>query len=343
MIMITSDLHITDKPLDEYRWGIFQWLKQQLDHSVDEVDTVFILGDLTDAKDKHNSELVNRLVGELKSLSEAAQVYILKGNHDYIEETLPFFNFLSQVGSNIKFIAQPEKLNVEGFGVLCLPSSRNYQTDWQDFDFSKFDLIFTHQTYEGSVAENGSLLPGIPPAYFKGFEGKVISGDIHVPQKVSNNIQYVGAPYRIRFGDSFDPRVLMIAEGKIKSRKVPFMRRQVFNIKGVVDDDFLNEWNQALFKDLINEGDQVKVRVTLKRSDFDKWPTLKKTLRQHAQEQGWVLCGLELIMDKADTSSSEQSKISSAKTSKNRIEVYAKLKKLDVKLGLEFLQAGQNV
>ena len=340
MIIITSDLHITDKPLDEYRWGIFQWIKSQLSLAAGKLNTVFILGDLTDAKDKHSSELVNRLVCELKLLSEVAQIYILKGNHDYIEESLPFFDFLSQVGSRIKFITKPHSLSVDDFGILCLPSSRNYIEDWKDFDFDEFDLIFTHQTYEGSQAENGSLLPGIPPAYFKNIQGKVISGDIHVPQKVSSNIQYVGSPYRVRFGDSFAPRVLLIEDGKIKSRMTPFMRRWTLSAKG---SEQLSQVYEQIALAPANAGDQVKIRVTMRRSDLGEWAELKKELKQFSEEKGWVLHGIELIVEQSATTVSQKSKITAAKTSKDRVELYGRLKKMDVKLGVELLEAANNV
>ena len=47
------------------------------------------------------------------------------------------------------------------------------------------------------------IIVGVNPGILKGFKGYCWSGDIHVPQKVSKNIQYIGAPTHIRFGDSF--------------------------------------------------------------------------------------------------------------------------------------------
>lgn len=29
-ILLTSDLHLTDRDRDEYRWGLFPWLKEQI-------------------------------------------------------------------------------------------------------------------------------------------------------------------------------------------------------------------------------------------------------------------------------------------------------------------------
>jgi UDP-2,3-diacylglucosamine pyrophosphatase LpxH len=54
--IITSDLHLTDRPQDEYRWGIFPWLVNQSKEL--EVENLFILGDLTDFKDKHSAKII---------------------------------------------------------------------------------------------------------------------------------------------------------------------------------------------------------------------------------------------------------------------------------------------
>ncbi|HWY34909.1 MAG TPA: hypothetical protein VNX68_09695, partial [Nitrosopumilaceae archaeon] len=59
-ILITSDLHLTDKDRDEYRWGLFPWLKQQIISY--KPTTLLFLGDTTDAKDRHSAKLTNRIV-----------------------------------------------------------------------------------------------------------------------------------------------------------------------------------------------------------------------------------------------------------------------------------------
>ncbi|RPI87194.1 MAG: hypothetical protein EHM40_23155, partial [Chloroflexi bacterium] len=79
--LVTSDLHLTDRPRDAHRFGLFKWLaKKQRKHGV---KATFILGDITDKKDNHSSALVNRVVNELTQLEPP--VYVLKGNHDFID------------------------------------------------------------------------------------------------------------------------------------------------------------------------------------------------------------------------------------------------------------------
>ena len=61
MILVIGDLHLTDQPKDAYRFGIFKWIKKQIEKHQPEYTV--ILGDLTDKKDKHSAGLVNRIKG----------------------------------------------------------------------------------------------------------------------------------------------------------------------------------------------------------------------------------------------------------------------------------------
>ena len=77
--LFASDLHLSDRPKDRYRFGLFKWLaEQQQKH---QITATFILGDITDRKDNHSAVLVNKTVNSLLTLKPP--VYILKGNHDF--------------------------------------------------------------------------------------------------------------------------------------------------------------------------------------------------------------------------------------------------------------------
>ena len=54
LTLLTSDLHLTDRPNDAYRWDFLsKWLWGI------RFDSLVILGDLTEEKDCHSSVLVN--------------------------------------------------------------------------------------------------------------------------------------------------------------------------------------------------------------------------------------------------------------------------------------------
>ena len=293
MYLVTSDLHFTDKPRDEHRFGLFDWLCAEAKKE-GTVDGFIILGDVTDAKDGHKSVLVNRIVNGFLKLSKIAPVYILMGNHDAIDYQLPFFQFSTSF-DEIYFFSSPYELTLDFYHydkdemckreVLFLPATKNVEEEWDPETFDEFDFIFTHQTFDGSICENGTRLPGISPKIFSGTDARVYSGDIHVPQKIGK-ITYVGSPYHIHFGDSFKPRVLLISADSEKSLHFKTVSKPVLNIKSPED---------LYKKGGLKEGDQVQIRITLPRSEFALWNDYRQRIQEITDDLGLQNFGIRLI------------------------------------------------
>lgn len=283
--LITSDLHLNSRVTDRSRWNILEWLVTTAAKL--SIDQTIILGDLTDAKDKHEAELVNEIA---KQLGRIAPVYVLMGNHDYVDPAYPFFDFASLV-KGVTFIKKPVAMQLRIAGkdarVLFLPSTRDYLMDWDKLSkWNIYDYIFCHQTFTGAEAETGTKLQGVPLAVFDGFEGQVWSGDIHVPQRLGC-VEYCGAPYHIRFGDEYKARVVHIdAKGKTNNLKPVGIRDKVLIVVGTMDD---------LKRAKVPENAQVKIRVRLPRREYPNWPLLREQIHGHAKELGWEMNGCELL------------------------------------------------
>lgn len=348
-VLVTSDLHITDSPRDEYRWQIFPWLRKQVKKTG--AKHVLILGDLTDAKDRHSAYLVNRLVTELIKLTETTEVRLLRGNHDFIDENHPFFEFLKHWKSNFRYVNQIEEYAIDD-GVhgsrnqktaVFLPCTRHWQEEWRsleqlerlvgDFSKEKKAYIFTHQTFDGALSENGTALRGVPPGFFKGFQGQVISGDIHVPQRINDHIQYVGSPYRIHFGDTFTPQILLLKKGEIDRIPTDFVSRELIEARNMDD----------VSKHKYPEKTQVKIRFHLKRPEFGEKPALREAAYSLAEKQGWEVCGLEFKAMKVKEREQEEAEILAQKPA-DVVRNFAKVKKLDKstrELGMSFIETAQ--
>jgi hypothetical protein len=292
--LITADIHMTENPRDSHRWGLFSWLADEAAKNA--VDQVLILGDLTDKKDRHPSSLVNRFCDGLAELAETCDVHILKGNHDHLDAGSPFFRFVAGF-PRVSFYTDPAiaQLTIAGQSVSCLmlPCTVDPEVDWELLTRGPGHLaahryIFTHQTFVGAQRENGTRSDsGVPASIFKdhGFKGEAFSGDIHVPQRIGG-IEYVGAPYRIDFGDSYMPRVLLIDnKGRKSNLRFPCPDKHLIEISA--DGEIAGTEG-------IKPGDQVKVRAILKRADLPLWPGLQKNIRDMAEKGKWVLYGPEL-------------------------------------------------
>jgi len=283
MWILIGDLHLTDQARDAYRFGIFDWIKQQQAHNP--VAATFLAGDITDAKDRHSATLVNKIVSGLTKLKPP--VYICMGNHDYRDPGNPFFKFLNHI-DGIKFVTKP-KLISHGRHMAVIPHYRGQD----DFNAAIAlvghiaDSFLVHQTFEGAIAESGVRLTGLSASPIELLKPRlgVYAGDVHKPQK-QGIVTYVGCPYQIRFGDSFEPRVLFInEEGKKRNLYFPAPRKWSLTIR-----DSANIINN---KDLC-EGDQVKLTIEMAREEAIDWKKTRAEVLAVCREMKLDVYGVKL-------------------------------------------------
>lgn len=253
VILVTSDLHLTDKTADVYRWEIFTFLSRQVESLKEKYKEVelFVLGDITDFKDRHSANLVNSIIISFQTLIEKdgiKNIYFLRGNHDCIDETWPFFKFLDTY-PNMHWIntAQMYLYESKDFNrthkCLFIPHYRmkeRYASIFKavrDKD-DRPDIVFMHETFNGALASNGQKMEGLNIRSASKLQVPIISGDIHVPQRIKN-LTYVGSPYHVRFGDKFEPRVMLITEenDKLKLNSIPtnMPKKHVFEVSSLKD------------------------------------------------------------------------------------------------------------
>lgn len=251
--------------------------------------SLYILGDLTDSKDRHSADLVNKIVQNIWALSQVVpDIKILAGNHDWLLRGQEYFRFLDKLdGGRVKFITEPyEDPDVKGPSAFFLPYSKAPATEWQGLDFSHYDYLFLHQTVKGSVSSNGEKMEGeeLPPLN----AAKVYSGDIHVPQ-VIGDVEYVGSPYHVHFGDAFTPRVILLEKG---GTPVNLYFKTISRVTVKVGS--LRELQRLKFR----AGDQVKLRIELAEADKHEWARIRREALAYLRDQEVVVAGAELIVEK---------------------------------------------
>lgn len=283
-MIITSDLHLTDRLRDEYRWEFLAWLKGQIKKLGEK--QLFILGDLTDAKDGHSARLVNRIIDTLRAME--CNVTVSMGNHDYLDPTCPFFRFLNfnTDTGRLRFVSKPTR--VMDKRLLILPHSRDPVAAWGKTDLEGAEAIFCHQTFNGATVEGYELKSPLSSTYWnkeRKFRGLVLSGDVHVPQKIGC-VEYVGSPYPVAFGDSFTPRVVVISDNfqTVKTIEAPAIKRLRLKIRR----------SKELMGLDIKPGDQAKIELTLSREYFADWDRYKTNIMRRANELGLQVFSLEL-------------------------------------------------
>jgi hypothetical protein len=330
--IVTGDLHLSDNPRDAYRHAFMKNLVKLAKQR--KADAVYILGDLTEEKDRHTGWLVNTMVDELAALAEVCRVLILMGNHDYLADpAYAFYTFVHRI-PNISWIANPTNIK----GELFLPHTRDYEKDWKDIECQdNWDWIFTHQTFQGAKV-GPRTLEGVPPTVFAK-DASVISGDIHVPQEVGP-VTYVGAPYLVDFGDDYVPRVLVLNGKNMESVKCPGVQKRLIEMTAHMESDGpIFEIEHVAGAEQPSAGDVLKVRVDLGIASREDWPSIREAIQGWAVENKYALHSIATTNRNAPKQRTKAAP-RARKTDEEILRDYAQQQGLDpslLKTGLEFL------
>jgi hypothetical protein len=277
--LLTGDWHLTDHAEDEYRWEILETVRFICQRTG--CRKLFVLGDLTERKDRHTGTLVNRLTeGFRRLLAAGVSVDVLLGNHDRPLSGTPYWlalNYAFGENSGLRVLATPKIIP----GYLLLPWTATPTADWESLNMTSGRVILMHQTADGALGSNGVPLRGtveLPPFPAR---AKVYSGDVHVPQQ-RGQIVYVGAPHPIHYGDTYQGRLLLIdSRGSIKEEIRPLTIR-----KEIIAYEDLS----SLLDAGLRPGDQVCIRARIPMSRLTSWPVEEQAMRAWAAEQG-ILVG----------------------------------------------------
>lgn len=332
-VLCVTDLHLTANPSDEYRWSVFENVRSLVRRS--DIKAVFILGDITDAKDYHSATLVNRMVKEVTEIAALVPVLILRGNHDYLKEGHSFFEFFNYMNLPITFVTENTEAEVDGDHLLFIPHTKNFLEDNKDVVYSDYDYVFIHQTVSGFLSENGTVMENsLTIETFKSKHTKVFAGDLHQPQ-VIGNVTYIGSPYPVRYGDNFTGRCLILDTEVHSFKEFKNVKRASIHAKGI--DDFFDKIND------LEEGDSVKVVLTLMPHEKSDWFSYKSAISDYCKANKITLAGLAMkASDVKRITVSNTVKVSSQKTPDKVLSTFAEIEALGGELldvGLSLLES----
>lgn len=334
MLLLTSDLHLSDLDRDEYRHVFMRRLPKIAANK--HVDAIFILGDLTEQKDLHPASLVKKVFKHVSALRRVCPVYILRGNHDYLDERNALFSVLGYI-PGVKWIEKPmviPGMPVPGGEILCLPHTRNSEY-WPGVELRSHRVVFAHQTFKGAKSENGFALEGLSTKMFKRSQ-VVVSGDVHVPQKVGP-VTYVGAPYPVDFADKFKPRVLFMDEdGGLTARRYDGVFKRSLDIACASD----------LEECTVEVGDIVQIKVRVPNYDYAAFLKMKEVVEKWASSRGCKLHSVQPVVVQANQKGKEkvQRRTLRSKTDLELFEAYIERHRLNERLskaGLRFMERCQ--
>jgi len=232
-----------------------------------EYDFVVILGDILNDHEVVDTTTFNLACNFIHKISEYTNVFLIIGNHDYINNTQflsnhhPFNPLKKWKGVNI--IDRPKNVQCKNKQFLMCPyvypgrflEAINTIDDWY-----LADCIFCHQEFKGCkmgafISEKGDIWDESYP--------QVISGHIHDHQIPQDNIFYTGSAVQHGFNESSSKYIFefLFENEEIKNSKI---RLNVKNKKIItLDIDEIDSFDEKLL-------DKYEIKLCLKgqRSDF---------------------------------------------------------------------------
>lgn len=238
-VLFIGDIHIKFKNIKQV-----DILQSKL-HELTNIDLIVFAGDILDSHEKIETQLMNRAYELIDELRSIAPVYILVGNHDYINNqqfltTNHWMNGMKK-WDNVYIVDTPIETQHFVF-VPYVPPGRfcealNFILDWK----SK-KCIFAHQEFKG--CKMGAITSRDGDEWDLAWP-MVISGHIHEKQLPQKNIYYPGSVLNHAFGyDSQGLSLFNFDSDDVSEVKIDlgFVKKKIIYMpigKKIKDDDLV--------------------------------------------------------------------------------------------------------
>jgi hypothetical protein len=213
---------------------------------------------------------------EIEELAKVASVEWVLGNHDYKNRDFPFFRFIGKY-QNVRLHEFNFTASRAGVSVGFFPHIEDSKEVLQAVRNTSAEVCLLHCTVPGVVTSAGFVMDS--GVEIKGTNKLVISGDIHLPQKVGD-VLYVGSPYQTTFGpdlgDKYDNRILLLEKGSdgvsLKSIPTDFPRKVIVSV---------SVQGELIDSSRVMEGDFVRFKVVgARKEDLMSWEEICDRIRR---------------------------------------------------------------
>jgi DNA repair exonuclease SbcCD nuclease subunit len=192
-VLFIGDIHIKHNNVDSIDVMI-----KRLSSNVT-ADIAVLAGDILDTHEKIDTQLMNKAYELVRTLRNQMHVYILVGNHDYInnQQFLTDNHWMNGMKewANVTVVDTP--IVDHGFVFVPYVPSGRFVEALNDIDWISATCIYAHQEFKGCrmgaiISDSGDEWNPSHPL--------VISGHIHEPQRPQENIIYPGSAINHSFG-----------------------------------------------------------------------------------------------------------------------------------------------
>ena len=236
-------------------------------------DFVVCLGDLLHTHERLHTIVLNKAYEFVRKLSALSKIFVLVGNHDYIQNQ----QFLTQnhwmngmkEWKNVTIVDSVVEYKLEEHFFVFLPYVPNGRfieaLSTSKVSWESASCIFAHQEFAG--CKMGAII-SVEGDKWDLENPEIISGHIHSKQRPQSNIYYPGAAIQTAFGES-------------ESNIIPIVSFTAYDKYTVVEEDLGLPRKKIVYTDLEKVEDMTKVDKNVKLSitgnDYNEFKAFKKT------------------------------------------------------------------
>lgn len=210
-VLTIGDPHFRMDNLEEINIYI-----SRIEHIVkmDKPDFVVVLGDLLHCHERVHTNVLNKAYSFINRIRKLAPVYVLVGNHDYINNS----QFLSD-NHWMNALKEWDNVHIVDKGMSCTTNFGKFifcpyvfpgrfceALDLIDKDWKSARSIFCHQEFYGCKMGAITSVEGDKWDTEYPF---VISGHVHDKQRLQENIYYTGSSIQHAYGESHDKTIAL--------------------------------------------------------------------------------------------------------------------------------------
>ena len=309
--LFVGDVHIKPDNRDEIHLLLAEMLQHLADHNY---DAIVLGGDVMHYHERLFTPALNTALHFIQTLSTLMPVYVLVGNHDYINNSQfltdhHWMNVL-KTWKNVHVIDRPRQ-EEEVMWLPYVPPGRFVEAlETLTTRWNYAELIFAHQEFRGCkmgavVSTEGDEWDDEYPL--------VISGHIHDHQTIGQKIVYPGTPLQHAFGDSTVRRLCAVevdAEGaRLCWIDLNVPKKHIVTCK----------WNEVADQkwDRFSSTDKVKLKVEATPEQFTLF---RGTAEYKTLLQRGVKVHLVPMSSKSSSSSSSSDELSSSSSDSSPLQ-----------------------
>lgn len=245
--------------------------------SEEKPDFVVCLGDLLHTHERLHTIALNKAYEFVQKLSSICKIFILVGNHDYIQNQ----QFLTKnhwmngmkTWENVCIVDEVLPVDFDGCKFIFLPYVPNGRfmeamSTIEEPLWKSASCIFAHQEFYG--CKMGAIISVDGDKWEESYP-EIISGHIHSKQRPQKNIYYPGAAIQTAFGES-EENIIAVVQFNNRKKGYELSERDLgLPRKRIIYTDM-----EAIENMVVDDVDK-NVKLTVSGTDYNEFKAFKKT------------------------------------------------------------------